>query len=258
MKTTLVSFLCLLNAAAAFVRPSSLERNGLSLHRDVSTAVHRSGRWRVHRSQPLSMGFDVGKMLEKMTDPRYARVRHILIEEKGEEAKARLEDIKQQVGQDADKFSEFATQISTCTSAVRHLRKAINPLTGRWIDEDWRSPRTEAKREKVYGIAQCCFSVQLFVLTSPGIEHDTVTPAILENGASADPPAQEPCTRYCCLVHLSMPRASSGRGKILIPNPVHIAPVPCVASSFRIEVWRKGLMVLEATSWVHIMFHQSD
>lgn len=68
---------------------------------------------------PLSMGFDFGKMVEKMTDPRYARVRHILIEEKGEEARARLEGVKNEIAGDVDKFSEFAEQMSTCTSAVR-------------------------------------------------------------------------------------------------------------------------------------------
>lgn len=53
------------------------------------------------------MGFDFGKMAEKMTDSRYARVRHILIEEKGSEAKARLEGLKGEIANDPDKFSEI-------------------------------------------------------------------------------------------------------------------------------------------------------
>ena len=70
-------------------------------------------------STSLSMGFDFGGMLEKMTDPRYARVRHILVEEKGEEGRAKLEAAKEQIAGDLDKFSDIAETMSTCTSAVR-------------------------------------------------------------------------------------------------------------------------------------------
>ncbi|CAN0402436.1 unnamed protein product, partial [Ascophyllum nodosum] len=67
----------------------------------------------------LSMGFDFNGMFEKMSDSRYARVRHILVEEKGEEGRARLEAVKKDIEGDLDKFSETAERISTCTSAVR-------------------------------------------------------------------------------------------------------------------------------------------
>lgn len=70
-------------------------------------------------SRQLLMGFDFGKMMEKMSDTRYARCRHILIEEKGEDAQARLEELKADIAGDLDKFSEVATNVSTCTSAVR-------------------------------------------------------------------------------------------------------------------------------------------
>ena len=65
------------------------------------------------------MGFDFNGMFEKMSDSRYARVRHILVEEKGEEGRARLEAVKKDIEGDLDKFSETAERISTCTSAVR-------------------------------------------------------------------------------------------------------------------------------------------
>ena len=65
------------------------------------------------------MGFDFNGMFEKMSDSRYARVRHILVEEKGEEGRARLEAVKKDIEGDWDKFSETAERISTCTSAVR-------------------------------------------------------------------------------------------------------------------------------------------
>lgn len=64
------------------------------------------------------MGFDFGGMLEKMTDPRYARVRHILVEEKGEEGRSKLEGAKEEIAGNLDKFSEVAEAMSTCTSAV--------------------------------------------------------------------------------------------------------------------------------------------
>lgn len=57
--------------------------------------------------------------MEKMSDTRYARVRHILVEEKGEEGRARLEEAKAKIAGDLDTFSEVAEQMSTCTSAVR-------------------------------------------------------------------------------------------------------------------------------------------
>lgn len=64
------------------------------------------------------MGFDFKSAMEKMSDTRYARVRHILVEEKGEEGKAKLEEAKAETGGDLDKFSEVAERMSTCTSAV--------------------------------------------------------------------------------------------------------------------------------------------
>lgn len=67
------------------------------------------------------MGFDFGKMIEKMGDTRYARCRHILIEEKGQEAQARLQGLKDEIAGDIDKFSEVAETVSTCTSAVRKM-----------------------------------------------------------------------------------------------------------------------------------------
>lgn len=65
------------------------------------------------------MGFDFKSTMEKMSDTRYARVRHILVEEKGEEGKAKLEEAKAEIDGDLDKFSEVAERMSTCTSAVR-------------------------------------------------------------------------------------------------------------------------------------------
>ncbi|CAM9126875.1 unnamed protein product [Choristocarpus tenellus] len=56
--------------------------------------------------------------MEKMTDSRYARARHILLEEKGSEAKARLEEVKLSVDGDIEKFSDAAREMSTCTSAA--------------------------------------------------------------------------------------------------------------------------------------------
>lgn len=53
-----------------------------------------------------------------MSDPRYARVRHILVEEKGEEGRSKLEEAKEEIAGDLDKFSEVAEKMSTCTSAV--------------------------------------------------------------------------------------------------------------------------------------------
>lgn len=64
------------------------------------------------------MGFDFKSTMEKMSDTRYARVRHILVDEKGEEGRARLEEVKAEIDGDLDKFSEVAERMSTCTSAV--------------------------------------------------------------------------------------------------------------------------------------------
>lgn len=69
-------------------------------------------------STKLSMGFDFKDMMEKMSDSRYARVRHILVEEKGEEGRARLDEVKEAIGGDLEKFSAEAERISTCSSAV--------------------------------------------------------------------------------------------------------------------------------------------
>lgn len=64
------------------------------------------------------MGFDFKSAMEKMSDTRYARVRHILVDEKGEEGKAKLEEAKVEIDGDLDKFSEVAERMSTCSSAV--------------------------------------------------------------------------------------------------------------------------------------------
>lgn len=64
------------------------------------------------------MGFDFKGAIEKMSDTRYARVRHILVEEKGDAGRAKLEEAKEEIAGDLDKFSEFAEKMSTCTSAV--------------------------------------------------------------------------------------------------------------------------------------------
>lgn len=70
------------------------------------------------------MGFE--GWLEKATDTRYARVRHILVDEKGEEGRARLQEVKDEVAGDLDKFSEVAEKISTCTSAVRACYRTVH------------------------------------------------------------------------------------------------------------------------------------
>lgn len=64
------------------------------------------------------MGFDFKGMMDKMADTRYARVRHILVEEKGEEGRSKLEAAKEEIAGDLDNFSEVAEAMSTCTSAV--------------------------------------------------------------------------------------------------------------------------------------------
>lgn len=79
----------------------------------------------------LSMGFDFKGTLEKMSDPRYARVRHILVEEKGEEGRSKLEEAKEEIAGDLDKFSEVAEKMSTCTSAVS--RAVISAAERCWI-----------------------------------------------------------------------------------------------------------------------------
>lgn len=122
MRSAVVPFVCVLSNVAAFVPLAPAWRYGGAIHQKAFAITENrngSGRSRLPVVSPLSMGFDFGKMMEKMTDPRYARVRHILIEEKGEEAQAQLEEIKSGIAGDVDKFSEIAEQISTCTSAVR-------------------------------------------------------------------------------------------------------------------------------------------
>lgn len=117
MQATVVSLFCLLAAAVAFVPVAPICRNaGSKIVSPVSTSTVVS-RSRV--IAPLSMGFDFKGMMEKMSDSRYARVRHILVDEKGEEGRARLEQVKEEIAGDLDKFSEMAEKISTCTSAVR-------------------------------------------------------------------------------------------------------------------------------------------
>lgn len=64
------------------------------------------------------MGFDFKATIEKMSDTRYARVRHILVEEKGDAGRTKLEAAKEEIAGDLDKFSEVAEKMSTCTSAV--------------------------------------------------------------------------------------------------------------------------------------------
>lgn len=75
------------------------------------------------------MGFDFKSAIEKMSDTRYARVRHILVDEKGEEGRARLEEVKAEIDGDLDKFSEMAERMSTCTSAVGRRTNCNQPDT---------------------------------------------------------------------------------------------------------------------------------
>ena len=112
MKAVVVSLFSLLAGATAFLPVALIGRNAGSttLPTPSSHAV---------RARPLSMGFDFKSTMEKMSDTRYARVRHILVEEKGEEGKAKLEEAKAEIDGDLDKFSEVAERMSTCTSAVR-------------------------------------------------------------------------------------------------------------------------------------------
>lgn len=84
----------------------------------TGTMVAPPNQARRSSSTSLSMGFDFKGMMEKMSDTRYARVRHILVEEKGEEGRSKLEAAKAEIAGDLDKFSEVAEAMSTCTSAV--------------------------------------------------------------------------------------------------------------------------------------------
>ncbi|CAM9332520.1 unnamed protein product [Discosporangium mesarthrocarpum] len=88
----------------------------LPLGRVALTSAMRGARY----SSPttLSMGIDFKKMFENMGDNRYAKARHILIEEKGPEVKAKLEEVKESIGGDVDKFAEVAKEMSKCTSAA--------------------------------------------------------------------------------------------------------------------------------------------
>lgn len=109
------------------------------------------------------MGFDFKATLEKMSDTRYARVRHILVEEKGEEGRAKLEEAKAEIGGDLDKFSEVAEKISTCTSAVSRFQEFVSagalfvanlspvePAIGRSIHCDIVYTSTGCKEEKLW------------------------------------------------------------------------------------------------------------
>lgn len=113
MKAAVVSLFSLLASASAFLPVAPIGRNACG-----STTLPTSSSSHAVRARPLSMGFDFKSAMEKMSDTRYARVRHILVEEKGEEGKAKLEEAKAEIGGDLDKFSEVAERMSTCTSAV--------------------------------------------------------------------------------------------------------------------------------------------
>eukprot|EP00904_Undaria_pinnatifida_P004010 jgi/Undpi1/1360/HiC_scaffold_11.g04752.m1 len=108
--TTAVSLFSLLAGATAFIPVAPIGRNACSTLPASSSHV---------RGRPLSMGFDFKSAIEKMSDTRYARVRHILVDEKGEEGRARLEEVKAEIDGDLDKFSEVAERMSTCTSAAK-------------------------------------------------------------------------------------------------------------------------------------------
>lgn len=114
MKGTVVSIFCLLAGATAFLPVAPMCRNGAS----KAATQNVASRSRICTTTSLAMGFDFKGMLDKMGDTRYARVRHILVEEKGEEGQTRLAAVKEEIGGDLDKFSEVAEQISTCSSAV--------------------------------------------------------------------------------------------------------------------------------------------
>lgn len=114
MQGIVVCLFCLVASASAFLPVAPICRNAGS---KVATS-QTYGRSREFATRPLSMGFDFKGMMEKMSDSRYARVRHILVDEKGEAARERLEAVKEEIDGDLDKFSEQAIAISTCTSAV--------------------------------------------------------------------------------------------------------------------------------------------
>ncbi|CAM9877231.1 unnamed protein product [Ectocarpus sp. 12 AP-2014] len=109
MRETVLLLLCVLVSVAGFIPAPSICRNARSA---VGTPARTS-------TSSLSMGFDFKGTLEKMSDTRYARVRHILVEEKGEEGRSKLEEAKEEIAGDLDKFSEVAEKMSTCTSAPR-------------------------------------------------------------------------------------------------------------------------------------------
>ncbi|CAM9307601.1 unnamed protein product [Ectocarpus sp. 12 AP-2014] len=109
MRETVLLLFCALVSVAGFIPVPSICRNARSA---VGTPARTS-------TSSLSMGFDFKGTLEKMSDTRYARVRHILVEEKGEEGRSKLEEAKEEIAGDLDKFSEVAEKMSTCTSAPR-------------------------------------------------------------------------------------------------------------------------------------------
>lgn len=123
MKATVVKMFFFLTGATAFLPAAPMCRNGAS----KITTQNVAGRSRICTKTSLAMGFDFKGMLEKMGDTRYARVRHILVPEKGEEGRVRLAAVKEEIGGDLDTFSEVAEQISTCSSAVSLAARTHDP-----------------------------------------------------------------------------------------------------------------------------------
>lgn len=107
---------CILTSAAGFIPVAPICGQAGPRAGSLDGTIRRSSSY--SSSTKLSMGFDFKDMFEKMSDSRYARVRHILVDEKGEEGRNRLEEVKETIGGDLDKFSAEAERISTCTSAV--------------------------------------------------------------------------------------------------------------------------------------------
>ncbi|CAM9151848.1 unnamed protein product [Hapterophycus canaliculatus] len=151
MRTTVVALFCVLVSAAGFV-PVTPVRNARS-------AVGKTSRTTSSSSTSLSMGFDFKSTLEKMSDTRYARVRHILVEEKGEEGRAKLEEAKAKIGGDLDKFSEVAEKISTCTSAPKGGRLKLL-ARGETVPE-FDDIAFNAELGKVHGPVETAFGTHL-------------------------------------------------------------------------------------------------
>ncbi|CAM9910150.1 unnamed protein product [Pylaiella littoralis] len=108
MRQTVLLLLCAMASVAGFIPIAPISA------RPSAVGITSS---RASSSTSLSMGFDFKATIEKMSDTRYARVRHILVEEKGDAGRTKLEAAKEEIAGDLDKFSEVAEKMSTCTSA---------------------------------------------------------------------------------------------------------------------------------------------